>query len=199
MPKAVEGEYDIEAIRAEWIGKKTPRRHGRYPVEHDPIRRHCHMVEDENPLFLDPEFAARTSYGGVIAPPVLVGYFAGGGAWPPSGGPTQGKRSSGEPVESKEPNFLADVPTRGERLINMNVAWEFFAPVRVGDRLSSETVLADIFEKSIRLDPKAVWIVTQNRIYNQDDELVATNTNTLLTHRRPEVVAAEAEAEGTEQ
>jgi hypothetical protein len=60
-------------------------------------------------------------------------------------------------------------------------------------------VLADIFEKSIRLDPKAVWIVTQNRIYNQDDELVATNTNTLLTHRRPEVVAAEAEAEGTEQ
>ena len=79
------------------------------------------------------------------------------------------------------------------QMFNMNVAWEFFAPVRIGDRLSSETVLADVFEKSIRLDPKAVWVVTERRIYNQNDELVATNTNTLLTHRRPDVVAAEAE------
>lgn len=192
MPKAVEGDYDIEAVRAEWIGKKTPRTSGRYPVEYDPIRRHCHMVEDENPLFLDPSFAKETSYGGVIAPPVLAGYFAGDGAWPPTGGPTQGKRSSGEEIEPPG-SIIGDVPTRGERLINMNVAWEYFAPVRIGDELSSETVLADVFEKSIRLDPKAVWIVTERRIYNQSDELVATNTNTLLTHRRPEVVAAEAE------
>lgn len=192
MPKAVEGDYDIEAVRAEWIGKKTPRSHGRYPVEYDPIRRHCHMVEDENPLFLDPSFAKETAHGGVIAPPVLAGYFAGDGAWPPTGGPTQGQRRSGEQIEP-EGSIIGDVPTRGERLINMNVAWEYFAPVRIGDELSSETVLADIFEKSIRLDPKAVWIVTERRIFNQRDELVATNTNTLLTHRRPDVVAAEAE------
>ena len=192
MPKAVDGDYDIEAVRAEWIGKKTPRTHGRDPVEYDPIRRHCHMVEDENPLFLDPAFAKETSHGGVIAPPVLAGYFAGDGAWPPTGGPTQGQRRTGEEIEP-EGSIIGDVPTRGERLINMNVAWEYFAPVRIGDQLSSETVLSDIFEKSIRLDPKAVWIVTERRIFNQNDELVATNTNTLLTHRRPEVVAAEAE------
>lgn len=193
MPKAVEGEYDIEAVRAEWIGKKTPRSHGRYPVEHDPIRRHCHMVEDENPLFIDPKFAEGTSYGSVISPPVLIGYFAGDGAWPPTGGPTQGKRAGKQVKADDSENPMANVPTRGERLINMNVAWEFFAPVRIGDQLSSETVLADIFEKPIRLDPKAVWVVTERRIFNQNDELVATNTNTLLTHRRPDIVAAEAE------
>jgi len=175
MPKAVEGDYDIDAVRAEWIGTKTERKRGRYPVEHDPIRRHCHMVEDTNPLFLDPEFAAGTQYGAVIAPPVLAGYFAGNGVWP----------------RLDEPNIMADVPTRGERLINMNVAWEYHRPVRVGDWLSSETELVDIFEKSIKLDPKAVWVVTERRIYNQDDQLVATNTNTLLTHRRPDQVAAD--------
>ena len=58
----VEGEYDIEAVRAEWIGRKTPLYHGRYPVEYDPIRRYCHMVEDDNPLFLDPEYAATTKW-----------------------------------------------------------------------------------------------------------------------------------------
>lgn len=175
MPTAVDGVYDIEAVRAEWIGRKTPRVAGRYPVEFDPIRRHCHMVEDRNPLFLDPEFAAGTVHGTVIAPPVLAGYFAGNGAWP----------------RSEEPNVLGEVPTRGERLINMNVAWEYHQPVHVGDRLSSESELVDIFEKPIRLDPKAVWIVTERRIYNQHGDLVATNRNTLLTHRRPEVVAAD--------
>ena len=177
MPKAVEGDYDIEAVKAEWVGKKTARTPGRYPVEYDPIRRHCHMVEDTNPLFLDPAYAKSTKHGGVISPPVLAGYFAGNGIWP----------------RSTEENIMADVPTRGERLINMNVAWEYFKPVHIGDELSSESVLVDIFEKSIRLDPKAVWIVTERRIYNQDDELVATNTNTLLTHRRPEVVAADSD------
>lgn len=177
MPKAVTGDYDIEAVRADWIGRKTERRRGRYPVEYDPIRRHCHMVDDDNPLFLDPDFAAGTSHGGVIAPPVLAGYFAGNGVWP----------------SLDEPNVMGDVPTRGERLINMNVAWEYHAPVRVGDWLSSESEVVDIFEKPIRLDPKAVWIVTERRIYNQRDELVATNRNTLLTHRRPEVVAADSE------
>ena len=175
MPKAIDGPYDIEAVRAEWIGKKTARTPGRYPVEYDPIRRHCHMVEDDNPLFLDPSFAKDTAYGGVIAPPVLAGYFAGNGIWP----------------KSEAENAIADVPTRGGRFINMNVAWEYFAPVHVGDQLSSETVLTDVFEKSIRLDPKAVWVVTERRIYNQSDELVATNTNTLLTHRRPDQVAAD--------
>ena len=174
MPRAVEGDYDIDAVRTEWIGKKTARTPGRYPVEYDPIRRHCHMVEDANPLFLDPKFAEGTHHG-VISPPVLVGYFAGNGIWP----------------KSEEENVVGDVPTRGDRFINMNVAWEYFAPIHIGDQLSSETVLADIFEKPIRLDPKSVWVVTERHIYNQNDELVATNTNTLLTHRRPEVVAAD--------
>lgn len=175
MPRAVDGEFDIEAVRREWIGRKGDRRTGRYPVEHDPIRRHCQMVEDTNPLFLDPAAAADGPYGAVVAPPVMTGYFAGAGAWP----------------RVEERSVLADIPTRGERLINMNTAWEYLRPVRVGDHLSTQTEVVDVYEKAIRLDPKAVWIVTKNSITNQDGELVAVGTNTLLTHRTPEVVAAE--------
>jgi hypothetical protein len=49
----------------------------------------------------------------------------------------------------------------------------------------------DVYEKPIRLDPKAIWIVTENTIRNQDGEVVAIGRNTLLTHRSPEEVAAD--------
>ena len=169
------GVYDIEAVRREWIGKSSPVTRGRYPVEFDPIRRHCHMVEDTNPLFLDPDFAAQTTHGAVIAPPVMVDYFAGNGAWP--------RTTDAAP--------MLRPPTRGDRLINLNQTMEFFKPVRVGDHLSRQTVIADVYEKPIRLDPKAVWTVIETRITNQDDELVAIIRNTLLTHRTPEEVAAD--------
>ncbi|MEE8421694.1 MAG: MaoC family dehydratase N-terminal domain-containing protein [Dehalococcoidia bacterium] len=168
--------YDIEAVRREWIGTKTELRPGRYPVEYDPIRRHCQMVGDTNPLFLDPEYASAGKWGEVIAPPVMVDYFAGNGAWP----------------RVEEPDATRGIPTRGDRAINLNTAWEFLKPVRVGDRLSRQTEVVDIYEKAIRLDPKAVWTVTETNIYNQDGELVAVGRNTLLRHRTPEEVAADS-------
>ena len=178
MVKAA-GPYDIEAVQKDWIGRATEVTPGRYPVEYDPIRRFCHMVDDTNPLFLDPEFAAQTRFGGVIAPPVLVDYFAGNGPWPPV---------------REGPRLMQQVPTRGDRLINMNQTMEFHRPVRVGDRISSQVVIVDVFEKPIRLDPHAVWIVFETRLTNQDGELVGVVRNTLLTHRTPEEVAAEKES-----
>jgi acyl dehydratase len=175
----VAGKYDIEAVRREWIGRKSEPSVGRYPVEYDPIRRHCHMVEDTNPLFLDPDFAASTRYGGVIVPPVMTDSFAGRGVWPPA---------------TERPHLTRLVPTRGDRLINLNQTMEFLRPVRVGDRLSSQMEVIDVYEKPIRLDPRAVWIVTETRVTNQDGELVSTTRNTILTHRTPQEIAAAGDA-----
>jgi acyl dehydratase len=134
------------------------------------------MVEDTNPLFLDPDAGKDSQYGSVIAPPVMAGYFAGGGPWP----------------QKTKTDALANVPTRGERKINMNIDWEYLIPVKIGDQLSSQRELIDIFEKPIKLDPKAVWLVTETRITNQNDDIVAIGRNTLLTHRTPEQVSADS-------
>ena len=42
--------YDAKTVKREWEGHETPLQWGRYPVEHEPIRRHCHMIDDANPL-----------------------------------------------------------------------------------------------------------------------------------------------------
>lgn len=168
-------EYLEEARQL--IGAETEVMPGRYPVEYDPIRRYCHMANDTNPLFLDRDHAKNTPYGGVISPPLLVGYFAGNGAWPPA--------------ETAEPT-LPPVPTPGDRAINLGTEWEFYKPVRVGDHLSSKRRIADVYIKSIQLDAKAFWVKTDTLIYNQHGELVARASNLGLRHRTPEQIQRDA-------
>lgn len=169
-------EYDLEAVRQQWVGFETAPAQGRYPVEHDAIRRHCHMVDDNNPLFLDPEYAATTSHGTVLCPPSgwLALYFASLGPWP----------------AAFEPLFPI-VPTRGKRIVNMSQEVEWFASIKVGDQLSVRRRVADVYEKPVSLDPQAVWIVAEAIITNQRDEKVCIIRNTLLTHRTPEEMGAE--------
>lgn len=180
-------DYDLEAVRAEWVGKLISAAAGRYPVEYDPIRRHCHMVGDLNPAFLDAEIAKAGPYGAVISPPsMLPTYFAAGGPWPPM---------EIANIESDQPLFTFGVPTPGDRGINMEVAWEFLEPIRVGDVLRLELRVADVFKKPIRLDPHAIWIVVETSFMNQHDAVVATWRNTMLVHRSPEQVTRDAQRE----
>ena len=170
--------YDIEAVRRQYIGTEIPQARGRYPVEYDAIRRHCHMVDDNNPLFLDPEYAKATEHGAVLCPPSgwLALYFASLGPWP----------AVFEPV-------LPIVPTPGKRIVNMSQEVEWSARIKVGDHVSVRRRVADIFQKGISIDREAVWIVAEAIIANQRGQTVCAIRNTLLTHRTPEEVAAAAE------
>ena len=167
--------YDIEAVRKKYIGTEIAKIRGRYPVEYDPIRRHCHMVDDNNPLYLDPEYAKSTEHGAVLCPPSgwLALYFASLGPWP----------AVFEPL-------LPIVPAPGKRIVNMIQEVEWSAHIKIGDQLSIRRRVADIYQKGITIDPEAVWIVAEAIITNQRDETVCVIRNTLLFHRTPEEVAA---------
>ena len=181
--KVAEEQFDIDRIRATYVGRKGQRRDGLYPVEHDPIRRHEHMCYGKNPLFLDPVYGKQSKYGDNIAPGVMADYFAGDGTWPGWAGGDFAGRVMGDPE--------LDVPTLGDKAINLSTTWEFLKPIKIGDRLWSQPGIADVIVKPIRLDPKAVWVVNETRFYNQNDELVAISRNTGLRHRSPEEVAAD--------
>ena len=167
--------YDIDEVRRKYIGFETAKARGRYPVEHDPIRRHCHMVEDNNPLFIDPVYAAGTEHGTVLCPPSgwLALYFASLGPWP----------------AAFEPLFPI-VPTPGKRIVNMSQDIEWFERIKIGDHLSVVRRIVDVYQKGIQIDPEAVWIVSDVDITNQRDELVCRIRNTFLTHRTPAEVAS---------
>ncbi len=165
-------DFDLEAARKKFIGLETKPVQGRYPVEYDPIRRHCHMTGDNNRLFLDPEYAAKSKYGAVIVPPPFVSYFAGPGIWP----------------RGQEAPRLPAIPTPGDRNINLTVEAEWLQPVKVGERLSVKSRYADLYFLSIRLDWCAVWTTTQNIIMNSRGDTVAIESNLGLRHRATDKV-----------
>src|ERR1700722_9130963 len=43
-----------------------------YEATRDNIRRYAHGIGDDNPLFCDPDYAKKTQYGDVIAPPSFL-------------------------------------------------------------------------------------------------------------------------------
>ena len=188
-------DFNLEEVRSEWVGKLISESVGRYPVEYDAIRRHCHMTGDNNPLFLDPKFSKEHGpYGEVIVPPsVLAFYFSSNGPWPQRQKTEHEKKAHEKtaPGEKRRPSFTLGVPTPGDRGINMGVELEFIEPIKVGDHLHAELRVTDIFIKPIKLDPSAVWIVSEYSFLNQRDAHVASWKNTTLVHRSPKQIKAD--------
>ena len=142
-----------------WIGRETSVVWGRYPVEREPIRRWCHMVNCLNPLYLDEEYARKTRWGTIIAPPLLVRL------WADAGGPLS---ASGPEIDWPPPDYATMEslypPTPGIKAINLGGGWEFFEVIRPGDYIGSKVKLTDFYIKPMRYDIEAFW--TAGLAYN---------------------------------
>jgi hypothetical protein len=158
--------YDVKAVKRQWEGYETPLEWGRYPVEHEPIRRACHMLDDANPLYIDEG----------RCPPAMVDYFASMGTWPPR--------------EYDIIGLVRRIPTPGDRLINLNQEMEWFAMAKVGDRLGVRHKVLSVNLRGTRLDPLCVWIKTETTVLDRREQVVAIRSNHILVHRTPEEIAA---------
>ena len=66
-----EQAFDYSRIEG-LIGKSSPLHEGHDEVSTSDIRHWCEVMRDENPLYTDEEYASKTKYGGIIAPPTMV-------------------------------------------------------------------------------------------------------------------------------
>ena len=72
---AAELDAIVERLRQR-IGTETPRTITE--VEKGAIRRFADAIGDSNPLYRDEQYARRTRFGGIIAPPTFVAAFTAG-------------------------------------------------------------------------------------------------------------------------
>jgi len=114
----------------------------------DNIRHYAHGIGDDNPLWCDPAYAARTRFRGIVAPPsflfatsrIISGYVGG----------------------------LA-----GVHAMWAGADWTWHQPTRRNDEISTEAWLKDLIEHETRFAGRAVQQIYHVTFRNQNGDLLA--------------------------
>lgn len=119
-----------------------------YEATRDNIRHYAHGIGDDNPLWSDPEYAARTQHGGIIALPSFL--FA------------TSRIVSG---------YVGGLP--GVHAMWSGADWTWHKTVKRNDTISTEAHLKNLIEHQTRFAGRAVQQIYHVDFFNQDGDKVA--------------------------
>jgi hypothetical protein len=112
------------------------------PVNQPMIRHWAYAMDDMNPVYLDPEFAATSRFGGIVSPPVMLQ------AWTMPSPKLEGiKDRGGSPVEitANPMSFIEEAGFTGT--VATNSEFEIERYPRLGDVISATTVIEDVSDE----------------------------------------------------
>ncbi len=124
-------------------------------VTEDSIKHFAYGTDDDNPLWADPAYAARTAHGRTPAPPafVIVNRYP---------------ILHGAPVKAPLASLIGGVEV------------EWFGHVYAGDTLSSEPRQKEFFEKRNKDGRRLNFVISEIDYRNREDALVARATGTMI-------------------
>jgi len=155
------------------IGVKGPVPGWNTTVSEDGIWHFALGIGDDNPLWWDADYAAKSSWGGRIAPPSYLYSHTSG----PRLTPEAGKMI----VEMFLPGVLG--LWAGER-------WRWTRPARVGERITTESALVDVqVNESGRFGGRSVAHTEHLELKTDSGELVAEVFRTIKRFERGEAVS----------
>lgn len=127
-----------EIIPGEWR-KTIP-----YELTEESIQQYCRSIGDMHPIYFDEAYAAKSIYGGLIAPPTIHALL-----------------------------IFACLPMddwiRTPGHINAGQTWNYYHPARAGDVITLQARAVDKFVRKDRL-----FIIHENTFSNQRGEVTAT-------------------------
>jgi acyl dehydratase len=114
----------------------------------DNLRHYAHGIGDDNPLWCDPDYAAKSKYGGLIALPSFL--FA------------TSRIVSG---------YVGGLP--GVHAMWSGADWEWHKPVNRNDTITTEAHLKDLIEHQTKFAGRAVQQIYHVDFFNQHGDKVA--------------------------
>ena len=126
------------------------------------IRRFARAIGDDSPLYWDEEYAAKTQWGGIVAPPTFfftLGYY--------DDAPGTELREDGRPIRTG-----LDVPLPVSRTVGGASSVELGEPIRPGDVITVMKKVADVYSKEGK-SGRLYFTVVETSYTNQKGELVA--------------------------
>ncbi|MGF7161002.1 acyl dehydratase [Rhodoligotrophos appendicifer] len=137
---------DALAEARKMIGEEFRIEQWNYEASRDSIRHYAWGLGDDNPLWSDPAYAAKTRWGGIIAPPTFCyGIF-----------------------DAVVAPGLPDV-----QWIYSGTDWTFYRPIRRNEEISVKATLADAVEVAGGLVKRMIVQTGDVRYFAEDGELVA--------------------------
>lgn len=121
----------------------------------DSIRHFAYGTDDGNPLWLDPDYAAKTRYGKRLAPPAFLVSVL----YP---------ILHGAPIEAPLSSLIG------------GLEFEWFLPIFVGDRLRARAVQKDSYEKKSKTGRRLIFVISDCTYWNQNAQVVARATGTMI-------------------
>jgi acyl dehydratase len=119
-----------------------------YEATRDNIRHYAHGIGDDNPLWCDPDYAAKSSHGGIVALPSFL-------------------FSTSRIVSG----YVGGLP--GIHAMWSGADWTWHKHVRRNDVISTEARLKDIIEHQTRFAGRAIQQIYHVDFFNQQGDLVA--------------------------
>jgi acyl dehydratase len=132
----------------------------------DNIRNFAEAVGDNNPLWIDEDYAAKSRFGMITAPPTFlynVNHGTTPSLWPP-----------GRP------------PVTNLGLLYTGAELEFFRTIYLGDEISVSGKAVDIVRKQSKSLGPVLFVTGDAYYHNQKRELVATIRTTQMRYKPPE-------------
>ena len=143
-------------------------------VERSEVRRFAQAIMDPDPIYYDDEAARARGLPGVVAPPLFPLYAF---RFPPVNDDALAGAAASDDFHGGAflPRLgLPDIPVPQKGLLNGGNDIEFFRYARIGDRLTAQCELVDIYEKTGR-SGVMVFVEMAMTFTNQDGDVLLHN------------------------
>lgn len=167
----------VHARLTELVGASTgPPTTARDPVNQPMIRHWCDAIGDANPVYTDPEAAAASAHGGVIAPPTMLQAWTMPGLGPrPQPEPGEADATARMDAILAEAGLTAVVATNCEQI--------YHRELRLGDHLTVRAHIESISEYKSTALGDGYFLTTVQSYVDQHGEEVATMRFRTLRYR----------------
>ena len=129
-----------------------------FRVERGKIKEFADAIGDPNPVYRDPDHAAKTPFGGIAAPPTLLRTFL------------YETSDAKNALQVKDWSYIV----HGEQ------EFEYLAPIVAGDVLTAQDRIVSITEKESKRAGKLQIAIIETVFHNQRGEKVQVARRTLV-------------------
>ncbi len=141
-----EGSLNIKHLRGKIGVEWEPRV---YEIEKGMLRRFAQAIDDPNPLWQNEEYARKSRYGGIVAPPTFVLTIG---------------------FDQIQQQISTSIPSGS--ILHGDTTLEYYQPIRPGDVITATTKITNLRERQGEKS-RTLFISCELTYINQRQELVA--------------------------